>query len=610
MYINNMDRAIGKKDWGFVPDIELKFSEEELEKIDKTLTEEDEEVLREILEITAECDEKKDLFKEVLASMERGVLEYLDSMTDTGEFFSEMKRSDTTKGLDKHEIKPLTPGATQESAVKSQPRTLSDANKAAVRFNNEHITDKMSEQGKVRFKRYSRNYSDRTKSLTQVSTKESPLERSNDKVNNETLAGLRGYRVGPVVAMPTVEQAKQGYKEYKENNPTSLTTEQRWLYDQNMKDFDAQLVRELGFKDISEAKQWRSENSLTVHEDPDGMYMVPNDVHSAARHNGYREKMSKCMTGEITEDELKIQIRQEKMALAKHELKERGTRMAKGVAMSAVKDLLKCLIVVAFSETKQEFSIESEDKLIERFKRILKRCWDHIKNKANQILKILVPNGIGSIVTEIMTAIFDYFGSTLKNIYKVMRQMWRSILQALKIIFCRDSKISFSERVFEAAKILSAGAVAVLGFSLNELILQALTGIGCPAGIADFIADVLSGLFAGVMSSVVLLLFDKFKGEFMTESPYTRKLQLQARRLCISSGRVTISQIKLDMKLVETGKFLAGEFETIFECYKHIEAGLARGAGLQIAITKVVGDSGTRAEKLLQKLENKRKAKR
>ena len=125
--------------------------------------------------------------------------------------------------------------------------------------------------------------------------------------------------------------------------------------------------------------------------------------------------------------------------------------------------------------------------------------------------------------------------------------MWSSIKNAIKII-CND-RYTASEKVFEVAKVMTAGLVGVIGFSLNELIEKGLMSLGVP--FASFIAECLSGLFSGIMSAVVLMLFDNVKQYFKAKSDEIRMLQLRSHRLCIEIGQVTLDSLKFYKKLDE-----------------------------------------------------------
>ena len=316
-----------------------------------------------------------------------------------------------------------------------------------------------------------------------------------------------------------------------------------------MKQFDTELAKQLGFNTPKEAEKWRKENKLTVHEGPDGMFMVPSDVHASARHDGYRSMMSKYMKGEISEAEMKTYIREEKVAYVKHEAKERGTRMIKGIGMSAIKDVLKCAIVVVTKETFSEFRKNTEDKFVTRMMRIFKQSWAHVWEKCKQILSGLWKNIKSSFLSELLTALNDFFFKTFKNVFKVIRQMWSSIKSAFKII-C-SSNYSKEEKAFEVMKVLTSGFVGVIGFSLNEILEKGLVSIGLPLPFASFISECLSGLFSGIMSAVVLMLFDNLKKHLKAKSTELQLLQLKSKKLCIEIGHQTLESLKFYKHLDE-----------------------------------------------------------
>jgi len=300
----------------YIPDFDLNSSYEDIDAFDKELSTEEEMILQEILELEQQANVGSHFMSDMLEAVKKGAHDYVDSMTDTTDTISEKKRSESVSQWDDTQVAPINTSANKEEADTFHPRTMKEANKSALRSSSSHNTDGMSESGKKLFHEYEEAYSQRTKSLNQLSTDGNTIQRSDSKTNFETLSGLRGYRIGPVVAMPTAEQAKEAYSAYLSDNGGTGKTPSSWLYDQNMKQFDTELAKQLGFSSPSQAKAWRQANKLTVHEGPDGMFMVPSDVHSAARHDGYRSMMSKYMKGEITKEEMNSYVRQEKISYA------------------------------------------------------------------------------------------------------------------------------------------------------------------------------------------------------------------------------------------------------------------------------------------------------
>lgn len=533
----------------YIPDFDLNSSYEEIDEFDKELSNEEELLLQDILTLEQQANVGNHFMSDLLSAVEKGSLDYIDSMTDTNDTLVSMKRSGNVSKWDDVDIKPINTSPYKDDSDTSQTRKMSDANKSAFLNISDVDTSGMSASGKQLFKKYEEAYSQRTKSLSQLSKEGNTINRSDKNTNFETLSGLRGYRIGPVVPMPTAKQAKEGYDQYLANNGGTGKTASSWLYDENMKQFDTELAKQLGFNTPKEAEKWRKENKLTVHEGPDGMFMVPSDVHASARHDGYRSMMSKYMKGEISEAEMKTYIREEKVAYVKHEAKERGTRMIKGIGMSAIKDVLKCAIVVITKETISEFRKTTEDKFVTRMMRIFKQSWAHVWEKCKQILSGLWKNIKSSFLSELLTALNDFFFKTFKNVFKVIRQMWSSIKSAFKII-C-SSNYSKEEKAFEVMKVLTSGIVGVIGFSLNEILEKGLLSIGLPLPFASFISECLSGLFSGIMSAVVLMLFDNLKKHLKAKSAELQLLQLKSRKLCLEIGHQTLESLKFYKHLDE-----------------------------------------------------------
>ena len=573
------------------PDFVLEYSEEELEQLSNELSAEDEKIFEEILKLEEENKGNSDFMKELLEAAKKGTMQYLDAMTDTGETFNKVKRPDDVKKFDNEKIIKHTHSA--DPNEKREYRTMQEAGCDIFDRNVPGTTSGMSEKGARLFAIHKEAYSQRTKSVTGISNENNSVNyKSDSNVNSESLSGLRGYaigikerrfcgvricRVGSPVPMYSVDEIQEMYARQIDEKGV-VDNPSNWIMQENYNKFKDALIEKYGFKSRDQADRWMKDNHLTIHEAPDGMYLIPTDVHDAVKHSGYRSKMTALLKGQITKEELNTYIVEEKVKFAKHEVQVRGVRAAKGIALSAIKDVLKCTIVVICEETYSEFKIKSEDKFIDRMLRIFKNCWEKVKSKCKQIINNIWSNIQGSLLSELLTALNDFFFGTFKNIFKIIRQMFGSIKSAFKIICSRDKKVSWGERFFEASKILSAGIVGIIGFSLNELIEKGLTSIGIP--FASFIAECLSGLFAGIMSAIVMMLFDKLKKQFISQSTATRQLQLESRYLCIHSAQVDISSLIMDMKMLDTYNFIGQIFASMNDIYKHIESEKQNGEKL------------------------------
>lgn len=587
----------GLQNLEYLPDFELMYSQEDLKKISQELTEKDEQIFKEILELEKNNDGKSDLMKDLLEAAKKGTMQYLDAMTDTGDTFSHMK--DQSGALDNEEIERSNKPAYKDVADKQRSRTMGEARLSPFDPNATQTTSCMSEKGRKIFVRELEAYAERTKSVIKITTENNPIHTSNEKENLESLSGLRSFRIGrPFETYPT-DEVKKKYDEKvaRDGQFMNQTKLAAWVRtDVNFPKVYDELMDRYGFPSRYAAKQWLKENHLTIHETSDGMIIIPQDVHNRSPHSGYCSNITALLKGNISRKEFNEKVVKEKIDYVRHEATQRGIRVARGIGMSAIKDVLKCSIVVICKETYSEFSETRENKFVDRMMRIFKSSWEHVKNKCSKIIKDLWKNIKGSIVSEILTALNDFLFGTFKNIFKIVRQMWGSIKGAFSIIFSKDKNISAEERIFEASKILSAGVVSLIGFSLNELIEKGLSSIGIPY--ASFIAECLSGLFAGIMSAIVIMLFDKFKKNFMTSSSAVQKLQLESQSLCVHSAQLSVSSLQINYKMVETYNFIGNVFHEIGNMRSRISENMVQSREKEQSLREETALQDTRHSKL------------
>ena len=526
-------------------DIEIEYEDLSLESFDEMLSEQEELLVAQIDELQKQIDGNHDLMHGLMKAVEKGAMDYVDAMTDTGETFSKAKDPDAVKALNKIEIDKRNKPADIESNADWQKRKMGDAKTNPFDRNVSENTQGMSEAGKAKFERYREAYSQRLKTNTVTSNGEGNSIKTSDSTQNlESLSGLRNYRIGPIVPMPDIETIKEGYKtavsEGKTYSPSG------YIRKQNFDVFDSALVEKFGFSSKAEAEQWRKSNHLTIHETGDGMYLVPTDVHDSSSHKGYCSRLSDILKGrEGAELAMEQYIRDEKIAYVKHEAQVRGIRAAKGVGMAVVKDMLKHVIANLVASFYEERRLIKEQGVLTYVKTVLSTCWTKVKTKVMSILKNIGANIAGAIGTELLNAINDFFLGTFKRLFSIIRQMFGSIKNALKIM-CNKER-PWQEKVFEATKVLSAGVVAILGFSLNEIIEKGLLSIAVPASIASFVAESLAGLFAGIFSNIVLMLFDHTK-----ESLKVRDAQLQLSLL--HSQSIFVDQLRIDVVVLKSSR--------------------------------------------------------
>ena len=542
------------KDYVIISDVEIEHEDISLETFDEMLSEQDELIVAQIDELQKQIGgDTHNLMSDLMEAVKKGAMDYVDAMTDTGETFSKAKDPNAVKRLNDVEIDKRTKPIDSESIENWQTRRMEEAKGSPFDRNVTENTAGMSELGKIKFARYEEAYRQRLKTNTITSNGDhNSIKTSDSQQNFESLSGLRNYRIGPVVPMPNIESLKEGYKiAVSEGKADSAAG---YIREQNFNAFDNELMKKFGFSSRSEAERWRKSNHLTIHETSDGMYLVPTDVHDSSSHKGYCSKLSDILRGkEGAENAMQQYIRDEKNAYIKHEATVRGIRAVKGVGLSVVKDLMKHIIANLVTSFYEQIKLVEEQGFLTYVKTVFLSCWEKVKVKAINILKNIGANISGAIGVELLNALNDFLLGTFKRLFSVIRQMFGSIKNAVKIL-C-NKECSWQEKVFEASKILSAGAVAVLGFSLNEIIEKGLLSMAVPASIASFIAECLAGLFAGIFSNIVLMLFDNTKKSLKVRDEQLQLSLLQSRSLFIDNLKIDIAVLQSSRDICNTYVF-------------------------------------------------------
>lgn len=542
------------------PDIEIEHENLSLESFDEMLSEQEEALVAQIDELQKQIDGGHDLMHDLWEAMKKGVMDYVDAMTDTGETFNNAKDPESVRSLNGIKIDKRSKPADVESNKNWETRKMSDAKVTPFDLNVSGNTIGMSEAGKAKFERYKEAYSQRLKTNTVISNKEHSrfIKTSDSTQNFESLSGLRNYRIGPIVPMPDIETIKEGYKTAISEGKTYSVA--GYIRNQNFAAFNDALMEKFGFSSRAEAERWRESNHLTIHETGDGMYLVPTDVHDSSSHSGYCSKLSDILKGKEGAEEAMTQfIRDEKIAYVKHEAQIRGVRAIRGVGISVIKDLLKHVIANLVASFYKWRNLIKERGLLEYVKKALDDCWTKIKKKVLNILENIGANIIGALGTELLNAINDFFLGTFKRIFSVIRQMFGSIKSAFKILCSKEHP--WQEKVFEAAKVLSAGAVAILGFSLQEIFEKGLSFMPY----APFIAECLAGLSAGILSNIVLMLFDHTKKSLKVRNAQLQLSLLQSQSIFINNLRIDVTVLMSSRDVCDTYNFFGN---TIYEIKK------------------------------------------
>lgn len=475
---------------------------DEIEDMKIELSDEEEKALSEISKLKGSIKEH-DLLKDFGKAAQQGVEDYLNSFIDTSEIVDDLKNPSSIRNRNGSTVRARQPEA--------PGRTLKEAKTSPYSADAKRDNSDMSDKGRRRLAYYEEAYKQRLKTVSDKFDNLAGLDKIGGKslTNNElALAGIESFQFGPKVDLYTPDEYKAMY--VAAGSPDSPSN---FIRNVNFDKFYSEKYTEFGFDNKTQFEAWCKDNKFSIHETPDGMYLVPRDVHAAESHSGEVSKLQGYLTGKNTKEELEMFEREVRISKVKHEVSTRAARTGMAIGMGSVKILIQQIASIVVTETYFVFSDKEkkDESFGNKMKLLVKNCALKMKEQVKPTLKKLAHGAIGNIGTEILHALNDFVLKTAKNIIKVIRAMIGSIVRALKVIFGKGH--SWEEKIFEALKILSGGLVAALGFSMNEFITDLITGTGIPplVAIAPILGDVLSGLAACVLSALVLMLFDSFK---------------------------------------------------------------------------------------------------
>lgn len=137
----------------------------------------------------------------------------------------------------------------------------------------------------------------------------------------------------------------------------------------------------------------------------------------------------------------------------------------------------------------------------------IKKGLNNAKAKYKELWHKFIEGTTGGILASLTTTLCNIFFTTAKNVVRIIRQSWASLVEAAKILFFNPDSLPFGERLRAAAKIIATGASVVLGIIVGDMI--AKTGVGAIPVVGDVVQTFCSTLISGILSCSLLYLLDR-----------------------------------------------------------------------------------------------------
>lgn len=137
----------------------------------------------------------------------------------------------------------------------------------------------------------------------------------------------------------------------------------------------------------------------------------------------------------------------------------------------------------------------------------IKRGFENAKEKYKEMFAKFLDGAFAGMLSSLTTTLCNIFFTTAKNVVKIIRQTYVSVVQAAKILFINPDNLPFGERMRAVIKILATGASVVVGGLISEAIRN--TPIGTIPVVGDIVQTFCGTLVTGIMSCTLLYFFDR-----------------------------------------------------------------------------------------------------
>ena len=187
--------------------------------------------------------------------------------------------------------------------------------------------------------------------------------------------------------------------------------------------------------------------------------------------------------------------------------KAAGTR---GVQMG-LRQAFGFIFAEIWFSVKEEFEASGSDFKLDEFLcsvgRGVQKGADNARIKYKDFLAKFGEGVTAGVFASLTTSLSNIFFTTARNIVKIIRETWSSVVQATKILLLNPDDLLVGERVRAATNILCVGASIVVGSTVSELLNT--SAVATIPGVGDIVCTFCGTLVTGIMSCTLLYFLDR-----------------------------------------------------------------------------------------------------
>ena len=182
-----------------------------------------------------------------------------------------------------------------------------------------------------------------------------------------------------------------------------------------------------------------------------------------------------------------------------------GWQQALGLALT---EFFVGIIDEARDAYKNGFKIEDSgfwESLRKRFMRVVKR----VVARWRAALDAFKQGVISGFLSNLVTVLINCVVRTGKNLVRMIREGFFSLVRAIKILLTRPNGMTMREAAHEATKIIASGLVVVGGIALAEWLDKMIALCPPLELVSDILVTIVSGVVTGIATALVVYAIDK-----------------------------------------------------------------------------------------------------
>lgn len=137
----------------------------------------------------------------------------------------------------------------------------------------------------------------------------------------------------------------------------------------------------------------------------------------------------------------------------------------------------------------------------------IKLGFERAKRKYDELFSRFLNGAVAGALASLTTTICNFFFSTAKNVVRIIRQSYASLVEAGKVLFINPDNYTFGDRMRAVVKVLSTGASIVVGVIVSDAVGK--TGIASIPVLGEVVQTFCGTFVTGIMSCTLLYFFDR-----------------------------------------------------------------------------------------------------